>query len=207
LNCIRVREALPLYVGGDLDPSLESQVAEHLKSCSPCFRVAASFRAALAPLRRLAADRPTPEGLEADVLAAVDAVRRDPVLAVALAPNRGSRRYGFEPAALAALLLLGAGLGFAFLGSHRGAGGSEAGARPIAPTPAATRIADSGRFGASVPLRHVRYETPRDLYRGVPPRTGGAVEASFDLNDEEFAGRVRRSQPDAAAGTQVQGDR
>ena len=80
MTCAGVREALPLYVGGDLSVSEAAQVQQHLNQCSSCEHEWQTFQAAHADLLSL-----TPSSLSEPLplwaaveerLSAVDAVQR-----------------------------------------------------------------------------------------------------------------------------------
>ena len=45
MNCRRVEELIPLYVGGDIDRRLTGEVQTHLEKCSGCAELAAEFEA------------------------------------------------------------------------------------------------------------------------------------------------------------------
>ncbi|MBX3461674.1 MAG: zf-HC2 domain-containing protein [Planctomycetes bacterium] len=52
-SCRTVREALPLFVGGDLDPDRAAAVGSHLRDCPGCRREAVALQQPLRRLRRL----------------------------------------------------------------------------------------------------------------------------------------------------------
>ena len=45
MNCRRIEELIPLYVGGDVDPRLSGEVQSHLKTCGGCAELAAEYEA------------------------------------------------------------------------------------------------------------------------------------------------------------------
>jgi len=45
MNCKRVEELIPLYVGGDIDRRVTAEVQSHLKTCGGCAELAAEYEA------------------------------------------------------------------------------------------------------------------------------------------------------------------
>jgi anti-sigma factor RsiW len=45
MNCRRIEELIPLYVGGDVDRRLSGEVQTHLKTCDGCAELAAQYEA------------------------------------------------------------------------------------------------------------------------------------------------------------------
>ena len=45
MNCRRIEELIPLYVGGDVDRRLSGEVQSHLKTCDGCAELAAQYEA------------------------------------------------------------------------------------------------------------------------------------------------------------------
>jgi hypothetical protein len=45
MNCRRIEELIPLYVGGDVDRRLSGEVQSHLKTCGGCAELAAEYEA------------------------------------------------------------------------------------------------------------------------------------------------------------------
>jgi len=45
MNCRRIEELIPLYVGGDVDRRLSGEVQSHLKTCDGCAELAAEYEA------------------------------------------------------------------------------------------------------------------------------------------------------------------
>ena len=62
MNCLQVRDGLPLYVGGDLTDDERNAVDEHLQGCADCRVRLERTRAVIAPLRGLGpVDAPVPD--------------------------------------------------------------------------------------------------------------------------------------------------
>lgn len=111
-SCRKVRDRLPLHVGGDLARDESRAVDEHLHHCLPCFR---EFRELAAMRARLGvlADAPLPEGI-------LDGFTDEVMARVALdepgpaAPVLVRRRWAvprWAPPAAAAVLVMAVGLG------------------------------------------------------------------------------------------------
>ena len=116
-SCAAVREALPWFVGGDLDKVHLDEVRDHLRDCVPCRREAAALQQGVARLARHRDVRPA--AVDDDFFAAMHAgiVAQVEVAAAATgAPpakglGRGRLRSWLPLAAAAALLAFGFWLG------------------------------------------------------------------------------------------------
>ncbi len=115
MNCRQVRDALPLYVGADLEVGERARVDGHLGECADCRTQLEQTRAVFAPLRALGSTgAPVPDaeamwcGIQARMgwkPAETPQRRTAPI---------GGWSIGLRRAAsLAAVFLLGIGLGFA----------------------------------------------------------------------------------------------
>lgn len=123
MNCRQVRDALPLFVGGDLEGDERSRVEAHLVDCAACRAERERADSVFAPLRRLGpTDAPVPgaDALWAGIsvqmgwAASKDATPR-------IAPRRAWIRSLRTIGGIAAVFLLGLGLGLGstLLGARR----------------------------------------------------------------------------------------
>jgi len=104
--CGRVREQLPSFAGGDLDPPVAADVRAHLLDCHACRREAAVLQRANAALCAFGRSDETPvqtamfADLHRDIVAAVAA---EPV--PSLPPGRAARWASWRVLAAAAMLV------------------------------------------------------------------------------------------------------
>jgi len=126
MNCRRTRSALPLFVGGDLDPVRASEVERHVAACESCAAEAAIFASSRQSLF---------------ALKSASSMTRSPDLwpSVRLrlgTPPRG-RRWGPLRAAAAVLLIASGGIallmGSGTGGNSGGVSGGESTGRPESP--------------------------------------------------------------------------
>lgn len=132
-RCLDVLDALPGFVGGDLDAERTESVRQHLIACHTCRAQAAGLQQAASGLRRAAVSAPA--GVDDAMFAAMHAAimaRVDELEAVPAAPT--TRRYWGVSAAAAALIGLGFWCGHRALGPDAS---EELFRRPPMATPAA----------------------------------------------------------------------
>lgn len=116
-SCLEIENSLPLWVGGDLDPRVRSEIERHLAACEPCSSLARRARASRQALRsHLTASVGRGPDLWPSIQTALRAEGRFGPAEPTLPRMRAGRGIGrFWPVAAAAAALLGFWLGGRFL--------------------------------------------------------------------------------------------
>jgi anti-sigma factor RsiW len=115
MTCVAAHELIESYLDGELDPSLQAEVEDHLASCSSCAEEHARLRKLQTDIRTQAPYYNPPAGLERRVRAALAQVAKQAAKSEAK-PSSGAWQWF----ALAATILLACSLAlnFALFRSH-----------------------------------------------------------------------------------------
>lgn len=178
MSCRAFKPLLALAAGGDLDGAELDRIHAHVKDCPPCFRELGRFRAALAPLRALAADRSVPDGLLCDVLEA----GRVAMSAPKVRAERSAYWFATRFAAAAAVVFVSVIAGSALFDR----GEREPGRIIRFP------------FNRELPaVENIDYPIRRDVFHGSSPllRPANLHSATNLLPREDRMLKTRRSQP------------
>ncbi|MHC4876388.1 MAG: anti-sigma factor family protein [Planctomycetota bacterium] len=112
MNCSEVLDLLSPLHDGELSTELTESVEQHLRECSSCAAVRADF-GAMSTLTGQQSDPEPPEGLWAEIEAALDAEERNaPTVAPATTSSESRRRLQWGRLAVAVVLFVTAGVIF-----------------------------------------------------------------------------------------------
>ena len=178
MSCDEIRELLPDFLAGTLPPDANRALGEHLANCSACALEVATLEQTWNDMA-LVADEVPSDALRAGFYARLHALERRTAdslwRALAAGLERGlaalwPRRPLAQLAAMAALLALGIGLGFAARGAFAPAPVSLlAEGAPAAPRPAAPPRARAAPRAPAGPALAAATHEPQLVGAPVPP--------------------------------------